>query len=107
MLLGCQCLFEVITGKVDAASLVVKRQGLQILKVCAMDEAEEIRVSSLENVRVLTQNKRVQGLASEIGLVDVCKSYVSEFSIEELDDEFVDLSVFCVAVDVLSNIAES
>lgn len=107
MLLSCQCLYEVITGKVDAASLVVKRQGLQILKVCAMDEAKDIRVSSLENVRVLTQNKRVQAVALEIGLVDVCQSYVAEFSIEELDDELVDLGVFCAAIDVLSHIAES
>ena len=84
----------------------MKRQGLQILKVCAMDEAKAIRVSSLENVRVLTQSKRVQALACEIGLVDVCKSYVRDFSIEELDDELVDLGVFCASIDVLSSVAE-
>ena len=72
-----------------------------------MDEAKAIRVNSLEILRVLLQNKRVPGLAAEIGLIDICQSYVRDFSIEELDDELVDLGVFCVAVDVLVAIAQS
>ena len=61
MLGACKALLQIVQGKggtnrsdEGAIDLILKRQGVQILKVCAMDEMPEIRITALQILKALT-----------------------------------------------------
>lgn len=73
-----------------------------------MDEMIEIRKKALEILRAMSLDlKEVQILCIDIGIVDVCLEYVRGYQPDQESDDLIDLDVFCMSLDILSNVAAS
>lgn len=84
MLYACRCLQKLLSGKGGTGSynegtqeLLIKRQGIQILKICSVDEMIEIRTSSMEILAHLCSVRRdVHNILIDIDILNVCCSYI-------------------------------
>ena len=109
ILSACQCLQKLLSGKGGTGSsnegtqeLLIKRQGIQILKVCCIDEMIDIRISSLEILAQLCVMRRdVQDILIEIGILEICCNYVKQYPCQ-----LVDQKVLALSLEILSSIFE-
>lgn len=109
MLYSCRCLQKLLSGKGGTGSynegtqeLLIKRQGIQILKICSIDEMIDIRVSSLDILAHLCQVRRdVHDILVDIGMLKICCEYVQTYP-----NELVDGKVLSLSLEILSSIFE-
>ena len=105
MLHSCECLQSLVKGRGGSGSheegaqdILIKRSGLQALKVCAMDEMLQIRKASLDILGYVCKNRpEAQVILHEIGVVDMCLDYIKNYP-----DELIDHEVLIYSLDVIA-----